>query len=118
VSLEVGKIKAEGDGEVQEMIDMADFAVGQSRMLYGTTMHSERAQHRMSEQWHPLGPVGVNHCLQFSRRGLGLERFPGGDSRRYGCVEAFTKSAALRDCGAAPLQPSDGATGLPRESSH
>ncbi|MGH2549437.1 MAG: aldehyde dehydrogenase family protein, partial [Thermomicrobiales bacterium] len=59
VSLEVGKIKAEGDGEVQEMIDMADFAVGQSRMLYGTTMHSERAQHRMSEQWHPLGPVGV-----------------------------------------------------------
>src|ERR1700675_3180564 len=65
VSLEVGKIKAEGDGEVQEMIDMADFAVGQSRMLYGTTMHSERAQHRMAEQWHPLGPVGVITAFNF-----------------------------------------------------
>jgi aldehyde dehydrogenase (NAD+) len=65
VSLEVGKIKTEGDGEVQEMIDMADFAVGQSRMLYGTTMHSERAQHRMSEQWHPLGPVGVITAFNF-----------------------------------------------------
>ncbi len=70
VSVEVGKIKGEGDGEVQEMIDMADFAVGQSRMLYGTTMHSERAQHRMSEQWHPLGPIGVitafNSLLELS----------------------------------------------------
>lgn len=65
VSLEVGKIKAEGDGEVQEMIDMADFAVGQSRMLYGTTMHSERPAHRMSEQWHPLGPVGVITAFNF-----------------------------------------------------
>jgi len=65
VSLEVGKIKSEGDGEVQEMIDMADFAVGQARMLYGTTMHSERAQHRMSEQWHPLGPVGVITAFNF-----------------------------------------------------
>ena len=59
VSLENGKIKAEGDGEVQEMIDIADFAVGQSRMLYGSTMHSERVQHRMYEQWHPLGLAGV-----------------------------------------------------------
>ena len=57
VSLEVGKIKSEGDGEVQEMIDMADFAVGLSRMLYGRTMHSERMRHRMYEQWHPLGIV-------------------------------------------------------------
>ncbi len=65
VSLEVGKIKAEGDGEVQEMIDMADFAVGQSRMLYGLTMHSERAQHRMYEQWHPLGVVGVITAFNF-----------------------------------------------------
>ena len=65
VSLEVGKIKAEGDGEVQEMIDMADFAVGQSRMLYGFTMHSERAQHRMYEQWHPLGVVGVITAFNF-----------------------------------------------------
>ena len=65
VSLEVGKIKAEGDGEVQEMIDMADFAVGQARMLYGATMQSERPAHRMSEQWHPLGPVGVITAFNF-----------------------------------------------------
>ena len=55
VTLEVGKIKAEGDGEVQEMIDIGDFAVGQARMLYGLTMHSERLHHRMYEQWHPFG---------------------------------------------------------------
>lgn len=65
VSLEVGKIKAEGDGEVQEMIDMTDFSVGQSRMLYGVTMQSERPAHRMSEQWHPLGPVGVITAFNF-----------------------------------------------------
>lgn len=65
VAMEVGKIKAEGDGEVQEMIDMADFAVGQSRMLYGATMHSERPQHRMYEQWHPLGPIGVITAFNF-----------------------------------------------------
>jgi aldehyde dehydrogenase (NAD+) len=65
VSLENGKIKAEGDGEVQEMIDMADFAVGQSRMLYGCTMQSERPQHRMYEQWHPLGVVGVISAFNF-----------------------------------------------------
>jgi len=65
VSLEMGKIKAEGDGEVQEMIDIADFAVGQSRMLYGNTMHSERPQHRMYEQWHPLGLVGTITAFNF-----------------------------------------------------
>ena len=65
VSLEMGKIKQEGDGEVQEMIDIADFAVGQSRMLYGKTMHSERPDHRMYEQWHPLGPVGVISAFNF-----------------------------------------------------
>jgi aldehyde dehydrogenase (NAD+) len=65
VALENGKIKAEGDGEVQEMIDIADFAVGQSRMLYGLAMHSERAQHRMYEQWHPLGVVGVISAFNF-----------------------------------------------------
>jgi len=65
VSLENGKIKAEGDGEVQEMIDIADFAVGQSRMLYGKTMHSERIAHRMYEQWHPLGVVGVISAFNF-----------------------------------------------------
>ncbi len=65
VSLEMGKIKPEGDGEVQEMIDIADFAVGQSRMLYGHTMHSERPGHRMSEQWHPLGLVGIISAFNF-----------------------------------------------------
>ncbi len=65
VALEMGKSKAEGDGEVQEMIDIADFAVGQSRMLYGNTMHSERPQHRMYEQWHPLGVVGVISAFNF-----------------------------------------------------
>lgn len=65
VSLEMGKIKAEGDGEVQEMIDIADFAVGLSRQLYGLTMHSERYLHRMYEQWHPLGPIGVITAFNF-----------------------------------------------------
>ena len=65
VTLEMGKIKAEGDGEVQEMIDIADFAVGQSRMLYGLTMHSERPEHRMYEQWHPLGVVGIISAFNF-----------------------------------------------------
>ena len=65
VATEMGKIKQEGDGEVQEMIDIADFAVGQSRMLYGKTMHSERTRHRMYEQWHPLGVVGVISAFNF-----------------------------------------------------
>ena len=65
VSMEMGKIKQEGDGEVQEMIDIADFAVGQSRMLYGKTMHSERPDHRMYEQWHPLGAIGVISAFNF-----------------------------------------------------
>ncbi len=65
VTLENGKIKAEGVGEVQEMIDICDFAVGQSRMLYGKTMHSERPQHRMYEQWHPLGVVGTITAFNF-----------------------------------------------------
>lgn len=65
VSLEMGKIKAEGNGEVQEMIDIADFALGQSRMLYGKTMHSERPGHRMYEQWHPYGVVGVATAFNF-----------------------------------------------------
>jgi aldehyde dehydrogenase (NAD+) len=65
VSLEMGKSKQEGNGEVQEMIDMADFAVGQSRMLYGKTMHSERPEHRMYEQWQPLGMVSVITAFNF-----------------------------------------------------
>ncbi|MBI4816632.1 MAG: aldehyde dehydrogenase family protein [Deltaproteobacteria bacterium] len=65
VSLEMGKIRAEGEGEVQEMIDLCDFAVGLSRQLYGLSMHSERPGHRMYEQWHPLGPVGVISAFNF-----------------------------------------------------
>jgi len=65
ITLEMGKLRVEGEGEVQEMIDMADYAVGQSRMLYGLTMPSERGGHRMYEQWHPLGPVGVITSFNF-----------------------------------------------------
>jgi L-aminoadipate-semialdehyde dehydrogenase len=65
IALENGKIKAEGLGEVQEMIDIADFAVGLSRQLYGLTMHSERPLHRMYEQWHPLGVVGIITAFNF-----------------------------------------------------
>jgi aldehyde dehydrogenase (NAD+) len=65
VSLEMGKIRAEGLGEVQEMIDICEFALGLSRQLYGLTMHSERPNHRMYEQWHPLGPVGIITAFNF-----------------------------------------------------
>ncbi len=65
VTLEMGKIKAEGMGEVQEMIDICDFAVGLSRQLYGLTMHSERPAHRMYEQWHPLGAIGIITSFNF-----------------------------------------------------
>ena len=65
VALEMGKIRAEGIGEVQEMIDICDFAVGLSRQLYGLTMHSERPAHRMYEQWHPLGPIGIISAFNF-----------------------------------------------------
>ncbi len=65
VTLEAGKILAEGKGEVQEMIDIADFAVGLSRQLYGLTIASERPEHRMYEQWHPLGVVGVISAFNF-----------------------------------------------------
>jgi aldehyde dehydrogenase (NAD+) len=65
VTLEMGKIRAEGHGEVQEMIDICDFAVGLSRQLHGFTMHSERPAHRMYEQWHPLGAIGVISAFNF-----------------------------------------------------
>jgi aldehyde dehydrogenase (NAD+) len=65
VSYEMGKVYQEGLGEVQEMIDIADFAVGQSRQLYGSTMHSEREMHRMYDQYHPLGIVGVISAFNF-----------------------------------------------------
>ncbi|MBV6396373.1 MAG: Aldehyde dehydrogenase, thermostable [Anaerolineales bacterium] len=65
VTVEMGKIRAEGHGEVQEMIDICDMAVGQARMLYGLSMHSERAAHRMYEQWHPLGILGLITSFNF-----------------------------------------------------
>jgi len=65
ISLEMGKIRVESQGEVQEMIDICDFAVGLSRQLYGLSMHSERPGHRMYEQWHPLGPIGVITAFNF-----------------------------------------------------
>jgi aldehyde dehydrogenase (NAD+) len=65
VTLEMGKIRAEGRGEVQEMIDVCDFAVGLSRQLYGLAMHSERPGHRMAEQWHPLGAIAVISAFNF-----------------------------------------------------
>ncbi|MGD0610675.1 MAG: aldehyde dehydrogenase family protein [Anaerolineales bacterium] len=65
VTLEMGKIHAEGHGEVQEMIDISDFAVGLSRQLYGLSMHSERPDHRMYEQWHPLGILGLVTAFNF-----------------------------------------------------
>jgi aldehyde dehydrogenase (NAD+) len=65
VTLEMGKIRVEGIGEVQEMIDICDFAVGLSRQLYGLSMHSERPGHRMYEQWHPVGPIGIITAFNF-----------------------------------------------------
>nr|GFD52923.1 aldehyde dehydrogenase family 7 member B4 [Tanacetum cinerariifolium] len=65
VSYEMGKILQEGLGEVQEMIDICDFAVGLSRQLHGFTMHSERPAHRMYEQYHPLGVVGIISAFNF-----------------------------------------------------
>jgi len=65
VTIEAGKILSEGQGEVQEMVDICDFAVGLSRQLYGLTIASERPNHRMMEQWHPLGPVGVITSFNF-----------------------------------------------------
>jgi aldehyde dehydrogenase (NAD+) len=65
VSLETGKIRAEGIGEVQEMIDICDFAVGLSRQLHGLTIASERPRHRLMEQWHPLGPIGIVTAFNF-----------------------------------------------------
>ena len=73
ISLEVGKITSEALGEVQEMIDICDFAVGLSRQLYGRTMPSERPGHRLMETWHPLGVVGVISAFNFPCGGLVVE---------------------------------------------
>ena len=97
VTLEAGKITQEALGEVQEMIDICDFAVGLSRQLYGLTIASERPGHRLAEQWHPAGPGGRDHGVQFSRGGLGLERDARAGLRRSGRLEAIRKNAAVGD---------------------
>ena len=109
VSMETGKILQEGIGEVQEMIDIADFAVGLSRQLYGLTMHSERPMHRMYEQWHPLGVVGVITRLQFSGRGVVMECADRGCVRRLRRVEAVARDSADGDRRAENLLPRAGA---------
>ncbi|VDL08669.1 succinate-semialdehyde dehydrogenase [Bordetella pertussis] len=90
VSLEAGKILAEGAGEVQEMIDICDFAVGLSRQLYGLTIASERPGHRMMETWHPLGVVGVISAFNFPVAGSG----PG--TPRWRWCAAMPWSGSLR----------------------
>ena len=96
VSLECGKVLSEGLGEVQEMIDICDFAVGLSRQLYGLTMHSERPRHRMYEQWHPLGVGRRDHRrLQFPGRGLVLERGHRRRLRRRRCCGSRRRRTPL-----------------------
>ncbi|MET3845227.1 acyl-CoA reductase-like NAD-dependent aldehyde dehydrogenase [Bradyrhizobium sp. OAE829] len=73
VSIEAGKIESEGLGEVQEMIDICDYAVGLSRQLYGLTIATERQEHRMAETWHPLGVTGIISAFNFPGRGLVME---------------------------------------------
>jgi aldehyde dehydrogenase (NAD+) len=90
------KALQEGYGEVQEMIDICDFAVGLSRQLHGLTMHSERPAHRMYEQWHPAGSSRHHLRFQLPGRGLELEQYARLGLRRYLHLEAFRKDAALR----------------------
>ena len=88
MQIEVGKIESEALGEVQEMIDICDFAVGLSRQLHGLTIASERPGHRLMEQWHPLGPDRCDHRVQLPRRGVELERRVGRRVRQPGDLEA------------------------------
>ena len=104
VTLEMGKILAEGKGEVQEMIDIADFAVGLSRQLYGLTMPSERPEHRMYEQWHPLGVVGVISAFNFPVAVWSWNALARGGLRRLRDLEAVAQNAADRDRGAEDLR--------------
>ena len=94
VSLENGKILPEGLGEVQEMIDIADFAVGQSRMLYGLTMHSERCPASHVRAVAPAGRRRDHFRIQLSRRRMGLERLPRGHRRQRRRVEAVAEDTA------------------------
>ena len=95
VTLETGKLLQEGLGEVQEMIDICDFAVGLSRQLHGLTIASERPDHRMLETWHPYGVCGVISAFNFPGRGVGVERGAGAGVRQRGRLEAVGKDAAF-----------------------
>ncbi len=97
VALEMGKSKPEGDGEVQEMIDIGDFAVGLSRQLYGLTMHSERPGHRMYEQWHPLGLVGIISAFNFPVAVWAWNAFVAAVCGDITHLEAVAEDAAVRD---------------------
>ena len=97
VTLETGKLIAEGRGEVQEMIDICDFAVGLSRQLHGLTIASERPDHRMLETWHPYGVVRRHLGVQLSGRGVGMERGTGARVWRRRRMEAVRKDAAFGD---------------------
>ena len=96
VTLEAGKILPKGLGEVQEMIDICDFAVGLSRQLYGLTIASERPGHRMMETWHPLGRGRRDQRVQLSGRGVGVELRARARLRRRGRLEAVREDAADR----------------------
>ena len=94
ITLEVGKIPGESRGEVQEMIDVCDFAVGLSRQLYGRTIASERPGHRMMEQWHPLGPVGVITAFNFPAAVWAWNAMLASGLRRSDRLEAVGEGAA------------------------
>ena len=104
VALEMGKIVAEGEGEVQEMIDIADFAVGLSRQLYGLTIASERPMHRMAEQWHPMGTVGIITAFNFPVAVWAWNAFLAAVCGNTMIWKPSQKNAPLRHRGNAPHQ--------------
>ena len=106
VSLEMGKSKQEGDGEVQEMIDIADFAVGQSRMFYGNSMHSERPNHRMYEQWHPYGIIGVISAFNFPVAVWAWNAFIAAICGNVTVMETFGQNTFMCRCSTTYLQSS------------
>ena len=94
----MGKSLQEGLGEVQEMIDICDSAVGLSRQLYGLTMHSERPGHRMYEQYHPLGVVGIISAFNFPVAVWNWNSASALDMWRHLCLESFRKASSLYKC--------------------
>jgi aldehyde dehydrogenase (NAD+) len=104
VSIEVGKITSEGLGEVQEMIDICDFAVGLSRQLYGLTIATERAEHRMMETWHPLGVTGIISAFNFPVAVWSWNAAIAAVCRRYDGLEAVRTGASVRNRRAAHRQ--------------